>query len=325
MTPDTVLSLGDLDFVDFEVPPDLRFGGEQMLVVHRLPGGARVVDAMGADDAQIEFGGIFFGPDAEDRARYLDGLRARGAELLLTWSSFQKRVVIQNLELVFRRFYHIDYKICLTVIEDQTASLTSLPGGYGSLHETFLGDLDVAKELGVDLDDSFITEGLDSIDSVISTVSDIAKEGQKVINSILTPIVAVQQRVKTLISSTTNTLRNITTLGGLLPNNPLAKQINKFSTQVSGYTDLPKLYQLQSTLGRMDVSLGQAVGFGDTVRSIRTVGGDLFDVAQKTYGDATKWAGIASANDLDDPFVEGDIDLKVPDSPPDSGGVVGAE
>lgn len=323
MTPDTVLTLGDFEFADFEIPPELRFGGEQMLVVHRLPGGARVVDAMGRDDAQIEWGGILFGPQAEDRARYLDGLRARAAELLLTWSSFQMRVVIQSLELVFRRYYHVDYRISLTVIEDLTTAITSVPGG--SLQETFLGDLDSAKILGIDLNDNIITDGLDAIDSAISTVNDIAKAGQSVINAILTPIVTVQQRVKTLISSTTNTLRNITTLGGLLPNNPLAKQINKFSTQVAGYTDLPKLYQLQSTLGRMDVTLGQAAGFGDAVRSIRTVGGDLFGVAQQTYGDATKWAGIASANDLDDPFVEGDVDLRVPDSPPDTGGVVGAE
>lgn len=321
MTPDTVVRLGDFEFQGFEVPPEIPFGGEQQLVIHKLPGGRRVVDAMGRDDSQLEWRGIITGPNAEDRARYLDGLRVRGDELVLTWSRLRYRVVIQSLELVFKRFYHVPYRICCVVIEDQTTPVTRVPSV--SLDETFRGDLDKAKELGAEIDDSIITQGLDAIDEAISTVSDIATAAQDTIKAVLTPIVAVQQRVSTLIGTLSNTAKNITTLGGLFPNNPIAAQVTKFATASATYTQIPKLYALQSTLGRMDVSLSQAAGLGNAVRSIRTVGGDLFGIAQSVYGDATKWSGIASANGMDDPFFTDEKDLKVPENPADTGGVVG--
>ena len=48
-------------FQDFELPSGINFGGRQRLALHRLPGGSRVIDALGRDDAQISFAGIFTG------------------------------------------------------------------------------------------------------------------------------------------------------------------------------------------------------------------------------------------------------------------------
>ena len=70
--PKTSVILGPVLLRDFEVPERISFGGRQAIVVHRLPGGARVIDAMGRDDAEIAFSGIFSGPDATRRARTLD-------------------------------------------------------------------------------------------------------------------------------------------------------------------------------------------------------------------------------------------------------------
>lgn len=321
MTPDTIVKLGDFEFTNFEVPREIPFGGEQQLVVHQLPGGRRVIDAMGRDDGQLEWSGFFTGPAAAERARYVDGLRVKGDALLLTWAAFRYLVVIQSFEAAYRRKNRVPYRICCVVVEDQTTPVTRVPSV--NLNETFRADLDRAQALGEAIDDSIITQGLDAIDSAISTVSDIATAAQSTINAILTPIVAVQQRVNVLLGSLGNTAKNITTLGGLLPNNPIAAQVTKFSTTAATYTQTPRLYALQSTLGRMDVTLSQAAGLGNAVRSVRTVGGDLFSVAQKAYGDATKWAGIAAANDMDDPFFTDERELKVPENPGDTGGVVG--
>lgn len=46
-----ILTLGPVLFQDFEVPEKISVGGEHSLVVHKLVGRARVVDAMGRDDA----------------------------------------------------------------------------------------------------------------------------------------------------------------------------------------------------------------------------------------------------------------------------------
>ena len=47
------LLLGPVLFRDFELPGQITWGGKQRLAVHHLPGGRRVIDAMGRDDAAI--------------------------------------------------------------------------------------------------------------------------------------------------------------------------------------------------------------------------------------------------------------------------------
>lgn len=56
---DIVLVLGPIAFADFEIPERIRFGGNQRLAVHQLPGGRRVVDALGRDDGEICWSGVF--------------------------------------------------------------------------------------------------------------------------------------------------------------------------------------------------------------------------------------------------------------------------
>src|SRR4051812_20099813 len=99
---DVLLLLGPVVFQDFEIPSGVNFGGKQRLALHRLPGGERVIDALGRDDAEIGFSGIFTGPDATLRARSLDELRSAGVMLPLTWDIFYYTVLISD--------FHADYR-----------------------------------------------------------------------------------------------------------------------------------------------------------------------------------------------------------------------
>lgn len=87
------LILGPVVFQDFEAAAGIRFGGEQRIIVHKLPGGTRVIDSLGRDDAEITLSGTFSGPDGTLRARMLDELRAEGSVLPLTWDVFFYSVV----------------------------------------------------------------------------------------------------------------------------------------------------------------------------------------------------------------------------------------
>ena len=71
-----MLLLGPVVFQDFELPGWVRFGGAQRLAVHQMPGGARVIDMLGRDDAEICWSGVFSGSDAPERARLIDLMRA---------------------------------------------------------------------------------------------------------------------------------------------------------------------------------------------------------------------------------------------------------
>ena len=118
-----VLLLGPIFFEDFELPSSIAWGGAQSLTIHRLPGGARVIDAMGRDDADITWNGIFSGPDASARSRALDLMRVEGSFWPLTWDSFFYTVVVARFEADHQRSNWIPYRITCAVVQDEASAL----------------------------------------------------------------------------------------------------------------------------------------------------------------------------------------------------------
>jgi hypothetical protein len=117
------LLLGPILFQDFELPPSITWGGAQSITIHRLPGGTRIIDAMGRDDANITWSGIISGPDAAARAQSLDLMRAEGSLWPLTWSSFFYSVVIARFDADYRRPNWIPYRLTCAVLRDEAAAL----------------------------------------------------------------------------------------------------------------------------------------------------------------------------------------------------------
>ncbi|MFT8365482.1 MAG: hypothetical protein ABF812_03540 [Gluconobacter cerinus] len=72
------VTLGSLVLSGIEVPDRLEVGGHQMMVVHRLPGGERVVDTLGNDPGRLELRGRFLGPNAQVRAQAVERMRISG-------------------------------------------------------------------------------------------------------------------------------------------------------------------------------------------------------------------------------------------------------
>jgi hypothetical protein len=134
--------LGGVLLDGFEAPAGVRYGGAQALAVHRLPGGARIIDAMGPDDANIVWRGYLSGPDAADRARQLDTMRAIGAQASLAWDGAYYDVVIAQLELVYCNAWWIHYTISCTVV---TASAATTTGGMTAPLAQIFADLTAAS------------------------------------------------------------------------------------------------------------------------------------------------------------------------------------
>jgi hypothetical protein len=108
--------LGPVYLDGFEVSARIRFGGSQKLTVHKLAGGARVIDAMGRDDDVIRWQGILSGNDATDRARALDRLRIAGQALPLSWDVYSATVIVSTLRMEFHNSWWIPYQIGCTVL-----------------------------------------------------------------------------------------------------------------------------------------------------------------------------------------------------------------
>lgn len=110
------LTLGGFVFDSYAIPEMVPQGGEHKLVVHKLIGGNRVVDAMGPDDADISWSGRFQGPTAIANATALDQLRKAGAQLPLVVDSQFYTVAIKKFEWDYQRPYQILYRITCVVV-----------------------------------------------------------------------------------------------------------------------------------------------------------------------------------------------------------------
>jgi hypothetical protein len=325
MTPDTILTLIDdwtdtsFSFSRLEVPERIAFGGEQALAVHELVGGVRVVDAMGRRDMPLQWSGMFLGPKALERARYLDGLRINGRGLRLYWSELSYSVVISSFHCNFERSYKLPYQITCTVVQDLSNPPSTLT--TTGVDEFVQQDMASANNLGALIGDGPLSAALTALNTAISAVSSFAKASQSVINGVLVPLAAVNARVNILLASVGNTVTNVATVGGILPNTPIAQQAAKLSAQVTAMNQLPQLYNLQSVLGRIGGNLGN---LNSTGQSVTVAGGNLYQIAGQAYGDPSAWTTIAKANNLTDPMLSGVQTVKVPPQSDGSGGVLNA-
>jgi len=166
------LLIGPILFQDFELPPSISWGGAQAMHVHKLLGGARIIDAMGRDDAPITWTGVFTGGDAGLRARAIDLMRAEGASWPLTWDTYFYTVIIERFDADFRRPNWIPYRISCTVLRDEAEAVVST---VLSLASSIGADLTAANSAGAGLDLSASTAALAAIGATTRGTSNYAQ------------------------------------------------------------------------------------------------------------------------------------------------------
>jgi nucleoid-associated protein YgaU len=104
---------------------------------------------------------------------------------------------------------------------------------------------------------------------------------------------------------------DITSLGGLLPGNPIAQAANNVLRQGAALTQLAPLYQMQSVLERMQKNV-LAGPLANGTSSMTTSNTTLQRVAADSYGDQSRWTEIAAANNIQDPMLGEIQTIKIP-------------
>jgi len=250
-----VLTLGPIIFVDFEVPDSIPFGGEQQLVVKKLVGGNRVIDAMGPDNEDIGWSGRFRGAAAETRARQCDFLRVQGQQLMLSWSSLSYLVIIKSFKPDYRQPFEIPYSISCTVLQDLSAPIQP---PQITVDTAINGDVTQAGMLGTQIDVPAITTALASVASSVNAVAKFAgaspTQVASVQGSIQTGLVAVesQQTVQNGVVAGSGGVAGVVAGGS-----PQALAAS-LSGQSAAFSQLAQLYQLQALLGRTSVNVANA-------------------------------------------------------------------
>ncbi|QMV32417.1 hypothetical protein 8G_00023 [Ralstonia phage Hyacinthe] len=317
--PDLTLQLGDFVFDRQEIPESIPFGGTQRLARHDLVGGTRVVDAMGAFTEPINWSGWLLGQDALARARQLDAMRVAGTVQVLQWSELSFSVVIRDFRADFQRFYQIPYRITCEVVSDLTKFAGQSQGA--SIDSLINGDLSTASGLMSSVTDTTLGGLFTTMQTAVQGVSSFANAAQSTLNGVLQPMAAFRTQAQALIASTSNTLANVTTLGGILPNNPISTQVAQISGQIVAAQQLPVLVQLDRVVGRMQLNVGSIY---NSAKQTTVAGGNLMTIAAQEYGDAMAWTGIAKANPQlgGDPQLTGIQTVIIPPSKDSVGGLL---
>ena len=138
------LVIGALTLQGYEVPSRITIGGAQAVTIHKLPGGGRIIDAMGADDGSIAWRGLFVGPDASQRARSLDIMRIQGTPQTLSFGDYTFNVIVVHCDYDYQqRGSIINYRIRT----ERVTAPSSFTAGLPSLDFALQDDLGVSRTL----------------------------------------------------------------------------------------------------------------------------------------------------------------------------------
>jgi hypothetical protein len=141
------LILGGLVFDDWSTPDQMPFGGKQAMAIHKLPGGARVVDTLGPDERDISWQGTFWGDGAYENALALNGLRQAGNPLPLVFAGQHYMVVIAEALVDIRRLpQYATYSVNCIIASNPMAGSSSA-GGASSTYTMVSSDLATSTSL----------------------------------------------------------------------------------------------------------------------------------------------------------------------------------
>lgn len=201
------LMLGPVAMSGIMTDDVLPWGGSQRMAVHKLPGGARVIDVMGRDDADLAWRGYLEGPLAMPSALAIDALRIGGQVQTLTWDVQSFNVVVAEFIADYRYTSWIPYRIRCVVLADNSANATT---AQPSLASSVMGD--ISSALGVNLpSSSAIISGLQTAQTAVAAVGAFIPGGTAMMGS-LTAMAQAQGAIGDLAAASTGTIGGI--LGG---------------------------------------------------------------------------------------------------------------
>jgi hypothetical protein len=134
MSTDQV-SIGGLVLDGFSAPQTMTGGGKHAMVVHKLPGGSRVIDTLGPDEADIPIAGQLYSESAYATCLALDAMRSSGQQVPLIWGGSFRTVIIADFHYTVHRFPNwCDYSIlCLVVSNPSQGGLGGIVSSIGGL------------------------------------------------------------------------------------------------------------------------------------------------------------------------------------------------
>ncbi|ATU72909.1 hypothetical protein SXCC_02554 [Gluconacetobacter sp. SXCC-1] len=153
--------IGGLTLTGMEVPRLIRDGGGQQVAVHRLPGGNRILDAVGNDPDRLELEGTFVGPTALARAQALKQMRVAGTPVAFSGAGLS--LVVRIVQYSYD-YQHKGVVIPYRLVLEQPAQVAASQSGTTSALSALIG-ADGASAL------SGITDALGDVSTIAGNVA----------------------------------------------------------------------------------------------------------------------------------------------------------
>lgn len=334
----TAVKLGPIVLRGTEVPAGIPFAGKQNIAVHDLYGGGRDVQSLGPADDPIAWNAMFVGPLAMKRARYLNTFRLSGKPIVVSFSGVMVTCVIAEFKPVYKHITWVPYSIRLIpVSESWNNPVIVTTQTHASFLQGLVADANKVRAWWT----ATMTTAMNALQSTMNGISDLASIPATTVQGLTASVTAIQNELNGIQATVENTILNITTLGGMFPNNPAAAAVSSLSNQLNAATTQ---YQAENLNGIMAVT-GDTISNAGTsslpfislvtpeivnvtshntpVTEIVTAWTNLEEVALRFYGDPTEWPTIANANGLTDPVIQKTQRIIIPQAPiTPSGGVL---
>ncbi|MFT9166051.1 MAG: hypothetical protein ABF504_13345 [Komagataeibacter saccharivorans] len=124
------VTIGGLTLTGMEVPQVIRDGGTQQVAIHRLPGGNRIIDAVGNDPDRLELQGTFVGPTAIERAMVLKQMRIAGVPVAFAGAGLS--LMVRIVQYAFD-YAHKGVVIPYRLVLEQPPQVAAASGGVSGL------------------------------------------------------------------------------------------------------------------------------------------------------------------------------------------------
>ena len=120
------ITIGGITLTGAQAPSEFTIGGQQQVVIHKLPGGDRIINAIGNDPNRLTLAGTFFGPNTTTSYQGLASLRQAGTTKTLSIMGQSLLVVIVGFRYTLQqRGAVVPYSIEVEVVPQLASSLST--------------------------------------------------------------------------------------------------------------------------------------------------------------------------------------------------------
>ena len=285
----TPLKIGPVVFRTEECPDKLPLGGgKQKHVITELVGGGIVDQHFGTVPVNpVQWSGTFFGAFVEQRVQLLRQMMVSGAEYVVSYQREQYYCRVSDFQPYYRG-NRCDYDIKLTITRDSN------------------GAFSVANTASLD---SQVSALMGDVNSQIAALVAADPTGTATAQADITSMQVAIKNAGPIAQSSGASFTSLV--------NSITTAIASATAYYNTLTETAATYLNASRLVSALTLISSNVQRGQSTKSIRKQGGNLFEVASMYYGDASLAYDLADANGLASPFLSNNLqqDIILPPFP----------